>query len=168
MLGFTATPGMRTLLGMPNAPRDRQSPEATDVDREQVEYFARQVRRAMDRLEWKTRDGKYDIERLRLATDVRWQTAQNWVTGTLKVLPELETVVRIAKAFAMTLDELIGLAHGDEPTNEAWVAFLQTPEGKSMTPDERRTIGSRSYGERTPTVLAYQLELMAFRATQAS
>lgn len=68
--------------------------------------------------------------------DVRWQTTQQWVLG--NSFPQGKNLMKLAAALNMTEAELLGpLRDALEPKNASWVAFLETPEGKSMDDEER-------------------------------
>lgn len=150
---------------------ERQSDDRADVllvdDREAhaVATLARILQEVARERGWIKEDGRVDVAAFEEATDVRWQTAQFWVYGRTKTLPKAENLVKLSRAIGMNVDELIGLASGKEPTNAAWLAFLETPQGARMTPEERRVVGSRwVHRGRKPSVLFYQLELAALRA----
>ena len=77
-------------------------------------------------------------------------------------LPKLRA---IAGALGVTVDQLLGIALGREPTYDAWAAFLETSEARGMSDEERKYVASRRFpDDHEPTVLSYQLELMALRA----
>lgn len=70
----------------------------------------------------------------------------------------------IARALRMSLDELICGGPDAEPTHAAWLAFLETPEGRSMSADERADLAGLRWRAGEPSVLRYQMHLMAHRA----
>ena len=63
----------------------------------------------------------------------------------------------------MTVDELLGVAAGQEPNRAAWLTFLGTPEGSSMTAEERRQLAIVPWLQHEPSVLTYQMMLVAIR-----
>lgn len=67
----------------------------------------------------------------------------------------------------MTLEEILGVAVGQDPPWEAWPAFIATPEGESMAPGERRSLQAMVWPPgREPTVASYQIALASLRATK--
>lgn len=78
--------------------------------------------------------------------------------------PDRESLRLLAKEFGVTIEELLGVAEGQDPPFAAWPEFLETPQGKSMTRDERRMLQSiawpRGY---EPNVAAYMVALSAAR-----
>jgi hypothetical protein len=96
-------------------------------------------------------------------TGKTWPTVHAWFTGAQ--LPEnAEALARLAWVLDMSTDELLGIARGQEPTHEAWLAFVETDAGRSMTTNERRELASMAWLSRRPNVLAYHLALNAYRA----
>lgn len=94
---------------------------------------------------------------------VRWQTVQAWVEGTLSEAPSYSQIEKIAAAFTMDVDELLGLAIGEEPTSDAWREFLAVA-GK-LSPEERREVARKSFADKN-TAGSYMLLLAAYRARQ--
>jgi hypothetical protein len=78
-------------------------------------------------------------------------------------VPDAVNARRIAEYLGMTVDELLGVAAGQEPRRASWLTFLGTPEGAAMTPDERRQLAVMPWLEREPSVLTYQMMLVAIR-----
>lgn len=135
---------------------------------ELAEYIGARIRAAMERKGWVDGD-RHDVKRLVEAIEQagnldkapRWQTVQEWVLG--KTAPRTHHAKLLAQALDMTLDELMGVALGREPNNAAWRAFVETPEGRSMTVDERPLV-ARMVVIGEPTVSAYLMQLMTVRA----
>lgn len=92
----------------------------------------------------------------------RSATLHDWVAD--KYEPRAGHLRRLATVLEMTLEELLGVAEGQRPPFEAWDQFLETPEGKSATPEELRTLGAIFWPPgREPTVFGYQMHLAALR-----
>jgi hypothetical protein len=84
-------------------------------------------------------------------------------------VPDAVNARRIAEYLGMTVDELLGVAAGQEPRRAAWLTFLGTAEGAAMTAEERRQLAVMPWLEREPSVLTYQMMLVAIRtAAKAS
>lgn len=95
---------------------------------------------------------------------VRWPTVHDWTTG--KSTPRPEHLRSIAEVLPVTLEELMGVAAGQDPPFAAWAAFLATAEGAAITPDERRTLQAIPWPPgREPTVASYQIALASLRTT---
>ncbi len=140
-----------------------------------VELLSRRLKQLMGERKW-------GIEKLRSAywkadgspvdhdgepQKPRWQTVQYWVEGKLTELPSASTIETLARAFAMSVDELVGLAVGQEPTNAAWRAFRATDEGARLAPEVALEVArGGAFRDREPTLLGYQLALMAYNATR--
>jgi len=58
------------------------------------------------------------------------------------------------------MEELAGVLAGQEPPFEAWAAFVRTPRGLSMTPEQRRTLAGIPWRGMVPTVEAYSALLL--------
>jgi hypothetical protein len=91
---------------------------------------------------------------------VRWQTAQFWLDGTS--MPAGHNMARVAEAVRMDARELFLTEPEDEPETPAWRAFLQTPEGASMTPAERQACHLFLW-QKAPTVGDYRSLLAVVR-----
>lgn len=98
------------------------------------------------------------------ASPPRWQTVQFWVQG--RSLPREDYQVPLAKALGVTLEELIGVALGHEPNSRGWAAFVASPLGQTMTPEERAVLAAhrepahgRGYSESY-----YRTALLSYRA----
>lgn len=133
----------------------------TAEERARADRVGQNVRSALERLGWV--DGEtYDIDRLRQEVGCRWQTAQEWVLG--QTVPGPKYQGKLAAVLGVTLDDLAGIALGHEPTNAAWLAFLETPEGRSMTAEERPHVARLTLPEgREPSVISYAMQLAAIR-----
>jgi transcriptional regulator with XRE-family HTH domain len=147
--------------------KKRQSPDTPDVepvDREQLaSAIGDRVAARMRALGWVLDDGRLDVRALARAARVEWQTAQTWTQGTR--VPTMKSATKMAGALGISVQELLGVSAGAEPTNGAWRTFLDTPEGRSMTPEERRAVGRFLPPDgRSPSVLMYQFALVAARA----
>lgn len=162
-------------------PMPRQSdvsPNVLNPDLEEggaVAHFVRQVREGMVRRGFVDANGEPSVTALHEALGgkdvLRWQTVQMWVEGrggkdVLKSLPTPERLAPLARVLDMTIDDLIAVASGIEPGNGAWLEFVETAEGKSMSPRERRLAARYLPAEGEPTVMSYQLALMAIRAAK--
>jgi transcriptional regulator with XRE-family HTH domain len=78
-------------------------------------------------------------------------------------------VARIALALGMDVGELeLGISASPTPPrtpdDPVLAAFLATPEGQSVTPDELHDLCGMHHGEGEPTQLAYHFALMYLRA----
>lgn len=100
------------------------------------------------------------VSDLARATGVTWPAAKAWTEGTV---PSGKNARRIAEFLGMTVDELLGVAAGQEPSRAAWLTFLGTPEGAAMTAEERRQLAVVPWLHHEPTVLTYQMMLVALR-----
>lgn len=93
---------------------------------------------------------------------VRWQTAQYWLDG--KSFPLGQNLTLLGQAVGMTPLELVGPMTDDlEPRWPSWAAFLDTPEGRSITVEERWTL--RLFGwPKAPSVGDYRNLLALVRS----
>lgn len=101
----------------------------------------------------------------RVATqmNVGWQTVQQWTLD--KSAPTVDNLRLLSEVLGVTLDELVGVAVGQEPPFEAWRAFLSTVDGQSITPGERRALQAIYWPPGTePTVASYMIVLGGIRA----
>lgn len=98
---------------------------------------------------------------------VTWGTVNNWTRD--EVVPGGDNLRRIAEVTGVTLDELLGVATGQEPPFPAWKRFLDQleSEGIEMSADQRRALASIAWppGEE-PTVASYQAMLAGLRTTK--
>lgn len=86
------------------------------------------------------------------AVGVRWQTAQFWLQG--KYLPRGGKLAALGRAVQMNVRELIG-EPVDEPESPEWRRFCATPEGRSMSVDERMALSMFDW-PRPPSVGDYR------------
>lgn len=78
--------------------------------------------------------------------------------------PSADYLRRIAGALHVTIEELLGVAAGQDPPFKAWHVFLETPEGVGLSADERRALQSIAWPSGVePTVIAYAMMLSAIR-----
>jgi transcriptional regulator with XRE-family HTH domain len=92
-----------------------------------------------------------------------YRKVQSWITG--EAAPSAENLRKLAEVLGVTVDELLGVAEGQDPPFGAWGAFLQTAEGQSLTPHERRALAGLPWAPGTqPTVASYHIALAAVRS----
>jgi hypothetical protein len=91
---------------------------------------------------------------------VRWQTAQFWLRG--DAMPAGRNLARVAEVVAMNPSELFQVAIQDEPDTPVWLAFLETPEGKSLSTQERHILQLLPW-QKDPTVADYRSLLAIVR-----
>jgi transcriptional regulator with XRE-family HTH domain len=85
-----------------------------------------------------------------------------WARGSKE--PEPGSLVLIAGALGVTVDELLGVAEGQEPPFAAWREFLATPEGASITAAESRALRTIAWQPgHEPTVAGYLMMLAGLR-----
>jgi len=83
-----------------------------------------------------------------------------------KSTPSPGNLRAVAKELDVSIDELLGVAAGQEPPFESWRAFLVTAEAQGLTEDERMHLQSLYFpGARRPTVMTYMLSLAAYRSS---
>ena len=100
------------------------------------------------------------------AAGVTWAAAKRWRAGASA--PKSDNLAAIAEVCGVTLEELLGVAEGQDPPWEAWEAFIETAEGGAMTAGERRALQAIPWPPgRAPTVASYQIALAAVRSTTA-
>jgi hypothetical protein len=96
---------------------------------------------------------------------VNWQTAQFWMEGTS--IPRGENLTRLVEVVGLDPWELVGGPSGppsDQHRDPAsWGAFLETPEGASMT-DAERAVMARHPWLQAPTVSDWRSLLALIRA----
>ncbi|MFW6031578.1 MAG: helix-turn-helix domain-containing protein [Myxococcota bacterium] len=120
------------------------------------EAFAARLRALMERRDL----NKSDLQR---ATGARWQTVDEWTKGTW---PSTEYARKLAEVLNVSLDELLGIAEGQDPPYPAWHQFLRTPEGRSASAAERRALKSIAWPEgKEPTISSYLVGLQMVRST---
>lgn len=87
-----------------------------------------------------------------------------WMTGEKR--PGRKHLPALADALGVTIEELLGVADGQDPPFSAWTAFESTAEGQGMSDGERRALQSLAWPPgRAPTVASYQIALAALRST---
>lgn len=85
-----------------------------------------------------------------------------WISGTKD--PSPGSLRLLAEVLPVTVDQLIGVVEGQEPPFTAWRAFLDTPEGESMTVEESRALRTFNWpSELEPTVSGHVALLGAMR-----
>lgn len=85
-----------------------------------------------------------------------------WISGTKD--PSPGSLRLLAEVLPVSVDELIGVAEGQEPPFDAWREFLDTEAGKSMNDGERRALRAFNWpSELEPTVSGYVALLGAMR-----
>jgi transcriptional regulator with XRE-family HTH domain len=87
-------------------------------------------------------------------------TVGDWIRG--RQDPSADYLRRLSVVLEMTLEELLGVADGQDPPFAAWAVFLETPEGLSVTPDERRALASFMWPSE-PTATQYAMLLGVVR-----
>lgn len=104
-----------------------------------------------------------DISKAELARriDKPWRTVHEWIVGGQN--PGMENVKLLARELPMTLEELLGVAAGQNPPYNAWLPFLETEEGKSMNEAERRALQAFDWADDVPSVADYVSLLNARR-----
>lgn len=86
---------------------------------------------------------------------VQWQTVHSWTVNQHQ--PDGANIAKAAEALHMSPGELLGILDGQEPPFEAWRAFLETADGKGVSPDERRALAGIPWPRgKQPTVASYQ------------
>lgn len=96
---------------------------------------------------------------------VKWQTVHDWIQGTSR--PNADNLRSIAEATNVTLEEILGVAVGQDPPFASWLAFLATPEGQTATQDERRALQVIAWPPgREPTVSSYLMALASVRSAR--
>jgi transcriptional regulator with XRE-family HTH domain len=100
------------------------------------------------------------ISDLQHAAGVSWPSAQAWVQG--RSYPGGEHLRAIAEVLGMTVEQLVGIARGEDPPHEAWRAFIDS-HGNELTPDERDALAMITW-PKEPKFSSYVLALAALRA----
>jgi hypothetical protein len=99
---------------------------------------------------------------LREKMGVRWQTAQFWLEG--QSFPMGHNLTLLAEAIGMDPRELLGPMTDDvEPRWPTWAAFKATPEGQSMSDEERWALRLFAW-PKPPTIGDYRSLLALVRA----
>lgn len=90
-------------------------------------------------------------------------TVNRWTTGESR--PSARFLRALPEVVGMTLEELLGVAEGQDPPFESWQQFVATPEGSGMSPGERRALQGLPWPPgTTPTVSSYLVALTAVRS----
>lgn len=134
---------------------DPGAPAAGDVARAR-KRFAKVLNERVRKLaaEESVTDEREIVGWLSRKVGVRWQTAQFWLDG--DSFPLGHNLQRLAEAIGMNARELLGPMVDDvDPKWPTWRAFLETPEGKSLTDDERWALRLYQW-EKPPTVGDYR------------
>lgn len=140
---------------------------------DRARFVAERIRDAMRKKGWV--DGeRLDIKRLAQAVGTdRYQTAQRWIGGSgasvdpklLNKQPPRAYLLRIAEALDMTINDLIGIAMGEEPKTAAWRELLEEQErrGTPVTETERASLAAIQWVHGAPDLGAYRAVLAAIR-----
>lgn len=97
----------------------------------------------------------------RLKTSYRM--VHKWTSGAQ--LPERESLLKLAGVLGVTIEELLGVAAGQDPPFEAWGEFLASDQGVTITPDERRALQVIPWPPgQEPTITGYLMMLAALRS----
>jgi len=85
-----------------------------------------------------------------------------WISGTKD--PSPGSLRALSEVLRVTVDELLGVAEGQDPPFGAWREFLASPEAAGLTVEERRALRSFAWPAlREPTVTGYVAILGAMR-----
>lgn len=145
--------------------RRKNTKPRTDADEKATlaAFIGDRIREAMRTQGWMIGE-KYDVARLAAEVGSRWQTAQEWIEG--KTPPSRKYAVLIARSLGMSLEQLMGVATGQEPRSEEWRAFVESPIGRTLTRAERQSLSAIIWPHGQPDRAAYQMALAALRAAQ--
>jgi transcriptional regulator with XRE-family HTH domain len=92
-----------------------------------------------------------------------WRLIQKWEKGEQR--PDRESLMLLAGVFGVSIEELLGVAEGQDPPFEAWRDFITTAEGRSMDAGERRMLQAIAWPPgREPTLVGYLMMLAALRS----
>ena len=94
----------------------------------------------------------------------RPQTINDWISG--RQDPRAHHLRLLRSVLEMTLDELLGVADGQEPPFQAWRPFVAelAAEGDTLTRDEERGLKSILWPDgKEPTVFGYRQALALMR-----
>jgi hypothetical protein len=134
----------------------RQSEPTPDVIRARAR-FSEALRARLVELGVREGQEKWLHEKL----GVRWQTAQAWLAA--ESFPLGHNLSRLAEALSMDARALVGPMLDDvEPRYPSWAAFLATPEGASITEDERWPLRLFAW-PKPPSVSDYRALLTVIR-----
>lgn len=96
-------------------------------------------------------------------------TIYEWISGRTPQ-PRSESLAKLAEVLGMTVDELLGIAEGQEPPFEEWKAFLAELAKRNdvLSDGEWRALAGFAWPADTkPTVIGYEMLLTVVRkATQ--
>ena len=109
----------------------------------------------------------YNRHSLAKALDTSWHHVNLWCNGNVE--PKAHRLKEMAEILDVNLNELLSVGATEDPGFPGWKAFLLTPDGASMTLEERRTLVVlvKSLGLRgccEPSLTSYVLGLSAIRA----
>jgi transcriptional regulator with XRE-family HTH domain len=91
-----------------------------------------------------------------------WRLLHKWETD--EQPPDRESLRLLSGVLGMTIEELLGVAAGQDPPWSAWREFLEAPEAATMDAGERRALQSLAWPPgREPTVAGYLMTLAALR-----
>lgn len=120
--------------------------------------FGKRLRALMESHDINQRD-------LSRVTGARPATVGEWYHG--RSVPGWSYLGQIAEVLHVTIEELLGIAEGQEPPYEAWREFRQTHQGQSLNEEEVRALKLLAWPQGTePTVASYQIALQALRSTE--
>jgi transcriptional regulator with XRE-family HTH domain len=92
-----------------------------------------------------------------------WRLLHKWEND--EQPPARESLLLLAQVLGVTIEELLGVAEGQEPPFAAWREFLLTPQGGDITAGERRMLQSLAWPPGLePTVTGYVMTLAAIRS----
>ena len=94
----------------------------------------------------------------------RWGTINNWTRGATE--PSAKDIRRIAEATGVTVDELLGIADGQEPTFPAWEEFVGSSMWQELTEDQQRTLAGIPWRGSEPTLESYVIAAAAVKAAR--
>lgn len=97
------------------------------------------------------------------ALEINWRALHKWEIGSQR--PNRESLIKLAKALEVSIEELLGVAEGQDPPFPAWHEFLATELGKTVTPEERLSLQSMRWLPGTaPNVALYTTGLLMLRS----
>lgn len=104
----------------------------------------------------------HDRASLSRELEVRWATVDDWWQG--RVVPGRHNLQKLGEVFSVTLDDLLGVAEGQDPPFEAWKDFLETEQGRSASEEELTALRSIYWKGRRPNVASYLVVLQGIRS----
>ena len=91
-----------------------------------------------------------------------WTTVHAWETA--KYVPKADTLKKICQVLGVEIEQLLGVAGGQEPDFDAWRQFLETAEGQSMSVEEADALRAFNWpSNKAPTLLSYAQLLSVIR-----